>query len=264
MYGVAPGAGHRAARDERGRAGAVGGDAVLLVAPDRVAVEQDVADLAGVGVAGLDADAALAATGRGQRVGADVLHHGRGQGQRRAALDQDAVQVVVADVGGPVTLDRDPAHDDRAHRWCSRPPVVAPQISTTDCGTWLAVSVAWQLLVDPTGAGQPFDGDPARPGGVGDDQALGDRHLLLVGARAHLDRREHRVARLGGFRRGHRRLHRAVPGGGAVGVGVAGRAVRGHPVLPGRPGPGRGRRRGGRAAQYEHGGRRHRDDTLYC
>ena len=35
------------------------------------------------------------------------------------------------------------------------PPGLAPQISTTDCGTWLAVSVAWQLLVDPTGAASP-------------------------------------------------------------------------------------------------------------
>ena len=32
---------------------------------------------------------------------------------------------------------------------------VAPQISTTDCGTWLAVSVAWHLVVDPTGLASP-------------------------------------------------------------------------------------------------------------
>ncbi len=81
-------------------------------------------------------------------------HHGRGQGQRRAALDQDAVQVVVADVGGPVTLDRDPADDD-ATPVVFAPLFLAPQISTTDCGTWLAVSVAWQLVVDPTGLASP-------------------------------------------------------------------------------------------------------------
>ncbi len=35
------------------------------------------------------------------------------------------------------------------------PPAVAAQISSTDCGTWLAVSVAWQLVVDPTGLASP-------------------------------------------------------------------------------------------------------------
>ena len=35
------------------------------------------------------------------------------------------------------------------------PLFLAPQISTTDCGTWLEVSVAWQLVVDPTGLASP-------------------------------------------------------------------------------------------------------------
>src|SRR6202042_2163887 len=81
--GGGAGPGDRGVDDGPGRTAAVGDDAVLLVALDDVLSEGRVADLVGVGVPGLDADAALAAAGLGERVGADVLHGGPGQGQRR-------------------------------------------------------------------------------------------------------------------------------------------------------------------------------------
>lgn len=72
-----------------------------------VAGEVGVTNLAGAGETRLDVDTALAAAGLRKRVSAHILHGGPRQGQHGAALDQDSVQAVVADIGWPVTLDGD-------------------------------------------------------------------------------------------------------------------------------------------------------------
>jgi hypothetical protein len=107
-------------------------------------------------------DAALAAAGLGERIGTDVLHRGLGQCQCRAALDQDPVQVVVADIGGQSPWTAIPLIDTETP-FVFAPPAAAAQTSTTDWGTCAEVAFAWQFVVDSAGvAGSSIRTRPLR------------------------------------------------------------------------------------------------------
>jgi len=182
---------------------------VLLVALDGVPRESRVADLAGVGVPRLDTR--------------------RRPGSRPAWVSGSAPMsftVVLASVNaappstrtpyrlslqtsaGQSPLDCDPA--DR-HRDTVRVRATGRRRADLHHRLGRLGRGGFRLAVrrGQRGSGGQFDQDPATSGGMGNGQALGDRHLLLVRARAQLDPRHDQ--RVGSLAISPPRLRRTAP-----------------------------------------------------
>ena len=150
---------------------------------------------------------------------------------RSAALDEDAVEAVVADVCSThCALDRDVADGDRDAAGVDTASASCADLRSTDCGVLSPGGLVLGLAV---GRRQPYGDALAYRGGssmttgpaarrylgaLAMTRLLGDRHLLGVGAGAHLDRRHGRGVRaLVDLGRGNGRLDGVVCGRGAAG-----------------------------------------------